>query len=72
MNDISKEEWYQELKEEAYREAFHERKMATDYDYALEQLDIDTDSTIDELRHAVDTLNHYGWEITERDILDTV
>lgn len=61
-----------EVIDKFYKESEYEKKMATDYDFALMQVDIDADSTIEELRDAVNVLNGFGWETTERDLLDTV
>jgi hypothetical protein len=72
MSNLDEEELYQEMKEEAYREESHDKKMATDYDYALRSLAISEDSSIRELKDAVDTLNKYGWDLKESDILDTI
>ena len=47
-----------------------EHKCRTDYDYALEKLNISNDMTIEELAYAVKTLNEWGWDMTICDAIE--
>lgn len=60
-----KEEMYQDMKEEAYRDEEHERKLRTDWDYALEHMNekYQVTEAIEIINKAREELVGYGWVI---------
>ena len=72
MNDIDlKEELRQEMLEEARREELHENKMFTDWDYAIDYMNFNSEMTVSEFASAINKLkDKYGWHIENRDVLE--
>ena len=69
MNDIDLK---QELEEELRREARHEELMRSDWEYAVKSMYIEDDMTLKEFKEAIKTLENYGWNFTDQDILELI
>ena len=66
-----KEELRQEMLQEAHEEEIHERKMYTDWDYAVDHMDFNSEMTIGEFASAINTLkDSYDWHVENRDVLE--
>ena len=50
----------------------HEYKMRTDFDFALDELNVSEDMTIRELKTAIKRLAKYDWDVTASEIIDMV
>ncbi len=70
------EELIQEMRDdailEAKQEAQEEYLMRTDWDYALDKVDINPEMTLKEFGVALHTLQDYGWDISAPDLMDEI
>jgi len=67
MTQEDRDELRQEMLEDSYREDLQEKRMYSDLEYAIEQLDLlDAMSEVEEL---VKKLNNYGHEISASEIV---
>ena len=62
----------EEMKQEAHQEEMYEYNMRSDWDYAIEDCNLNEESTLEELQGAKDKLNRYGWDIGFEDILECI
>jgi hypothetical protein len=67
-----REERMEEMYREAREEAYHEKMMYEDEEYAVESLGLGNLTTIEELYQASYVLYNYGYEYTACDLLDTI
>ena len=67
-----KDEMRQDMMEEARAEADYENRMATDFEYATEQMDNQYNlyEAVETIQTVIHELNNYGHCITANDLLD--
>ena len=66
------EEFRNEMLQEAREDEYHENKMYSDEDYALEYFQSDLYSIVEDIMEVQKSLREYGWEFTLQEIMDTV
>ena len=67
-----REERCEEMNREAAEEEYSERRMRDDEEYCVEHFSLDTNSTIGEFREALESINEYGWNMSEQQLLDYI
>ena len=65
-----REEMRQEMLEESRAEACYEKQMFENEEYAIEQMCIDEDSTLLEVREALKKLREYGHDISVLELIE--
>ena len=72
QDDELREEWIQEMKDEAKQEEYMECKLRSDIDYLREYLE----DVICEANELLDTigkeLEHYGYDCSDNDVLEFI
>ena len=66
------EEFRNDMLQEAREDEYHENKMRSDEDYALEYFQGDLCSIVEDIMEVQKSLNEYGWGFTLQEIMDTV
>jgi len=54
------------------RDIILEIRLRNDWEFLLEYLEVSCDMTVREFVKALNTINHYGWEITCNELLEVI
>ena len=65
-----KEEMREDMRMEAREEAYIESKCREDFDFAIEQLGLDKDTTVDEFGYMLKTLGEWGYSVSADELLE--
>lgn len=67
MSEDLREEWLEDMREEARAEEYHEYKMRNDYDNFLEYYDDEIADLITALNNVKHLHEEYGWDFDVRE-----
>ena len=62
MTEEDREDFYQDLRDEARRDEVHEMMMSTDFDYFLDSLDDEAHEFTEMYYKLKDSFDAWGWE----------
>ena len=67
-----REEKRQDMLQDAKEAQKYEKLMYEDYEYAFNSFNLNEQSTVAEIRQAMETLNQYGHDITFSDLIEEI
>lgn len=62
----------EEMEREIREDAYIEYKLRTDWEYALNHLNVSEDMSVGEFAQALKKLQSYGWDITADELLESI